>query len=133
MDTSNLNISSNHIDDSVKNSDKSDEDIFVFNSSENSVNTHSNSSKTLSDHGRHGRSMEDVSHENVSNLDWRGKAVKESPVWCMDFCNDLIILGCADGRLEFWEASTGKLMVSIAKPLSFVYLMIHIRYFDTSE
>lgn len=48
----------------------------------------------------------------VGNVDWRGRAVSESPVWCMDFCNDLIILGCADGRLEFWEASTGKLIVS---------------------
>ncbi|KAI8430672.1 hypothetical protein MSG28_000867 [Choristoneura fumiferana] len=42
---------------------------------------------------------------------WRGRAVKDSPIWCMDFSNDLIILGCADGRLEFWEASSGKLMV----------------------
>ncbi|XP_073951659.1 SREBP cleavage activating protein [Choristoneura fumiferana] len=41
---------------------------------------------------------------------WRGRAVKDSPIWCMDFSNDLIILGCADGRLEFWEASSGKLM-----------------------
>lgn len=121
MDTSNLNISSNHIDNSVKNSDKSDEDIFVFNSSENSVNTHNNSSKTFSDNGR---SMEDVTNENLSNMDWRGKAVRESPVWCMDFCNDLIILGCADGRLEFWEASTGKLMVSIVNPLSLVNVIL---------
>lgn len=44
---------------------------------------------------------------------WRGRAVRESPIWCMDFSNDLIILGCADGRLEFWEASSGKLMVSV--------------------
>ncbi|CAG9558135.1 unnamed protein product [Danaus chrysippus] len=41
---------------------------------------------------------------------WRGQVLMDTPVWCMDFCNDLIILGCADGRLEFWEASTGKLM-----------------------
>ncbi|XP_041986621.1 sterol regulatory element-binding protein cleavage-activating protein [Aricia agestis] len=47
---------------------------------------------------------------NSDMLDWRSRAIQESPIWCMDFCNDLIILGCADGRLEFWEASTGKLL-----------------------
>ncbi|XP_077302118.1 SREBP cleavage activating protein isoform X2 [Arctopsyche grandis] len=29
-------------------------------------------------------------------------------IWCMDFADDLIVLGCSDGRLEFWEASTAK-------------------------
>lgn len=50
--------------------------------------------------------------EYPEGLDCAGKAVKESPIWCMDFCNDLIILGCADGRLEMWEASSGKFVVS---------------------
>ncbi|CAG4942250.1 unnamed protein product [Colias eurytheme] len=49
------------------------------------------------------------SEDAVTNLNWRSKPMKESPVWCMDYCNDLIILGCADGRLEFWEATSGKL------------------------
>lgn len=46
----------------------------------------------------------------VSNLDWKNKVIEESPIWCMDYCNDLIILGCADGRLEFWEVTNCKLM-----------------------
>ncbi|CAG9814063.1 unnamed protein product [Phaedon cochleariae] len=32
-----------------------------------------------------------------------------SPIWCMDYQDNLIVIGCADGRLEFWEAMTGKL------------------------
>ncbi|XP_018574713.1 sterol regulatory element-binding protein cleavage-activating protein [Anoplophora glabripennis] len=32
-----------------------------------------------------------------------------SPVWCMDYVDNLIVIGCADGRLEFWEGTTGKL------------------------
>ncbi|XP_038216376.1 sterol regulatory element-binding protein cleavage-activating protein [Zerene cesonia] len=45
----------------------------------------------------------------ATNSNWRAKPMRETPVWCMDYCNDLIILGCADGRLEFWEATSGKL------------------------
>lgn len=34
---------------------------------------------------------------------------KLSSVWCMDYVDNLISIGCADGRLEFWEATTSKL------------------------
>jgi WD40 repeat protein len=34
---------------------------------------------------------------------------KLSPIWCMDYLDNLIVIGCADGRLEFWEGSTGRL------------------------
>ncbi|KAJ8916296.1 hypothetical protein NQ315_016437 [Exocentrus adspersus] len=36
-------------------------------------------------------------------------ATEFSPVWCMDYVDNLIVIGCADGRLEFWEGTTGKL------------------------
>ncbi|XP_066255136.1 sterol regulatory element-binding protein cleavage-activating protein [Euwallacea similis] len=32
-----------------------------------------------------------------------------SSVWCMDYVDNLVIVGCADGRLEFWEATSCKL------------------------
>ncbi|XP_050301883.1 sterol regulatory element-binding protein cleavage-activating protein [Anthonomus grandis grandis] len=32
-----------------------------------------------------------------------------SSVWCMDYVDNMVIIGCADGRLEFWEATTQKL------------------------
>ncbi|PZC70637.1 hypothetical protein B5X24_HaOG215388 [Helicoverpa armigera] len=112
VDTSNLNISHQNTSiNNVKDSDKSDENIFVFNSCENSVYSVDDKCNDKSMVNDSGATVEESDNGNlVSNLDWRGKAIKESPVWCMDFCNDLIILGCADGRLEFWEASSGKLM-----------------------
>lgn len=36
---------------------------------------------------------------------------KLSAVWCMDFVDNLVIIGCANGRLEFWEATTSRLKV----------------------
>lgn len=30
------------------------------------------------------------------------------PIWCLDCHENLIVVGCASGRLEFWEGSTGK-------------------------
>lgn len=40
-------------------------------------------------------------------------AGKLSSVWCMDFVDNLVIIGCANGRLEFWEASSSRLKVWI--------------------
>lgn len=39
----------------------------------------------------------------------RKKAYQTSPIWCLDFLDNLIVIGCADGRLEFWEGTTGNL------------------------
>lgn len=33
-------------------------------------------------------------------------------IWCLDFVDNLVAVGCADGRLEFWEGSTGHEKVS---------------------
>lgn len=102
----NLNISNQDLENNVK--EKCDE-IFVFNSSASPGSGMRNRYKKKLEYER--LTVDDDPDVNiVSNLNWRGKAIKESPVWCMDFCNDLIILGCAAGRLEFWEASSGKLM-----------------------
>lgn len=35
-----------------------------------------------------------------------------SPVWCMDYQDNLIVIGCASGRLEFWDGTTGSLQVN---------------------
>ncbi|ENN74406.1 hypothetical protein YQE_08991, partial [Dendroctonus ponderosae] len=34
---------------------------------------------------------------------------KLSSVWAMDYVDNLVIIGCADGRLELWEATTCRL------------------------
>lgn len=41
-----------------------------------------------------------------------------SPIWCLDFLDNLIVIGCADGRLEFWEGTTGNIKVSWNNTLS---------------
>nr|CAI5846666.1 unnamed protein product [Callosobruchus analis] len=37
------------------------------------------------------------------------KNCKLSPIWCLDYFDNLIVVGCADGRLEFWDATTANL------------------------
>ncbi|KAG5891075.1 hypothetical protein JTB14_005711 [Gonioctena quinquepunctata] len=46
-----------------------------------------------------------VSVSDCSNF----SSCKLSPIWCVDYMDNLIVIGCADGRLEFWEGTTGKL------------------------
>ncbi|XP_014205675.1 sterol regulatory element-binding protein cleavage-activating protein [Copidosoma floridanum] len=37
------------------------------------------------------------------------KASADVPtIWCMDYQENLIVIGCANGSLEFWEGTTGK-------------------------
>lgn len=47
-----------------------------------------------------------------SNKKLREKERNLSPIWCLDYVDYLIVIGCADGRLEFWEGITGNLKVS---------------------
>lgn len=35
-----------------------------------------------------------------------------SPIWCVDYQDNLVVVGCANGCLEFWEGTTGRLKVS---------------------
>lgn len=35
-----------------------------------------------------------------------------SPIWCLDYYEGLIAVGCADGRIELWESTTGLMKVS---------------------
>lgn len=35
-----------------------------------------------------------------------------SAVWCLDYMDNLIVIGCADGKIEFWESTTGTLKVN---------------------
>ncbi|CAK1588368.1 unnamed protein product [Parnassius mnemosyne] len=102
FDSSNYSLNKNDL--SVKEGDVCDESIFLFNSS-------AESSCVL--RNRHDNKVNKTTNSDVDTIDnenYKRGAVSESPVWCMDFCNELIIVGCADGRLEFWEASSGKLM-----------------------
>lgn len=90
-------------------------DTFIFESKVNNSNLRNrNKNKSvLNEYVYSDKTVIDKDVDGVSNLSWKGKDISESPIWCMDYCNDLIILGCADGRLEFWEATSGKLMVIV--------------------
>nr|XP_023029446.1 sterol regulatory element-binding protein cleavage-activating protein-like [Leptinotarsa decemlineata] len=46
---------------------------------------------------------------SINNDQSNFSCCKLSPVWCMDYQDNLIVIGCADGRLEFWEGTTAKL------------------------
>lgn len=57
-----------------------------------------------------------MSRDGGSDISEDSKSVKDhnyAPVWCMDCQNDLIVVGCANGWIEIWEASSGKHKVSI--------------------
>ncbi|KAL0902641.1 hypothetical protein ABMA27_000465 [Loxostege sticticalis] len=115
VDTSNINMSQRG---SIVNCDKDkevcDENIFLMHADESAVPSlrNRNKSRLVCNNGAENvRTESEVTNtEAVTNTYWKGTPITESPVWCMDFCNDLIILGCADGRIEFWEASSGKFM-----------------------
>ncbi len=48
------------------------------------------------------------SSDNVNGIQQHSN-LKSSPIWSLDFVDNLIVIGCADGRLEFWEGTTGSL------------------------
>lgn len=43
--------------------------------------------------------------ESINSIS--SSSYKTSPIWALDFIDNLIVIGCADGRLEFWEGTTG--------------------------
>ncbi|XP_045470595.1 sterol regulatory element-binding protein cleavage-activating protein isoform X1 [Harmonia axyridis] len=45
--------------------------------------------------------------DSNESVDFENK--KFSPVWCLDYLNNLIVIGCANGNMEIWDASTAKL------------------------
>lgn len=38
------------------------------------------------------------------------------PIWCIDCKDNIVVLGCVDGCLEFWECSSGVLQVYLKRP-----------------
>lgn len=46
------------------------------------------------------------------------KKSEMSAIWCLDYMDNLIVIGCADGKIEFWESTTGALKVTIISELS---------------
>lgn len=38
-----------------------------------------------------------------------------SPIWCLDCQDNIIVVGCASGVVEVWDATTGKLKVRVCR------------------
>lgn len=53
-----------------------------------------------------GNSSESINSLNLNNSSSKS-SYNTSPIWALDFIDNLIVIGCADGRLEFWEGTTG--------------------------
>lgn len=49
--------------------------------------------------------------EVVPNVN--GENVYVAQIWCMDYMDNLIAIGCSNGQIEFWEGTTGKLKVRL--------------------
>lgn len=58
-------------------------------------------------------SVDGITISTPSELKQRRSSVAMSAIWCLDYMDNLIALGCADGKIEFWESTTGTLKVFI--------------------
>ena len=76
---------------------KSANGIYHINGYEHS-GSYKNYSNDLTDSG----SSLDKSTQSPTNI---------STIWCMDYKENLIVIGCANGSLEFWEGTTGRFKV----------------------
>lgn len=53
-----------------------------------------------------------------SSEDYAGCSDEVPPIWCIDCRENIIVLGCANGRLEFWEGASGRFMCLYEDPSS---------------
>lgn len=49
-----------------------------------------------------------------------------SAIWCLDYMDNLIVIGCADGKIEFWESTTGALKVGFGCRFRFPHSLSRI-------
>lgn len=54
----------------------------------------------------------DRSNMQIAEYDDRAeKKTTTTAIWCLDFLNNLIAVGCGNGKMEFWETPSGTLKV----------------------
>lgn len=56
-------------------------------------------------------SVDGITISTPNELKQRRNGVAMSAIWCLDYMDNLIAIGCADGKVEFWESTTGTLKV----------------------
>ncbi|XP_059471097.1 sterol regulatory element-binding protein cleavage-activating protein isoform X2 [Neocloeon triangulifer] len=57
-----------------------------------------------------------VTPENVHLEPPLASTLEPPPIWCIDCQSNQIVIGCANGRLELWEATTGKFKCLMEDP-----------------
>lgn len=136
-----INTSSNQCDNS--NSDETKKKIeseyleenFNLNKTSNKINNESvnsfnyNDDESKSDHVNFCRvssfipsnikylNVDNINHNSVNynNFSSSGNInMRDSPVWCLDYLDNLIVVGCSSGRIEVWEGTTGKFKVNLS-------------------
>lgn len=55
-------------------------------------------------------------------------STRNVPIWCIDCKDNIVVLGCVDGCLEFWECSSGLMKV---KRISIADTCPYLRYTNT--
>lgn len=88
----------NSTDEFRKSYDKHFEPVSIKSESLN-VLQNTTSSSSISNQKTHFNSNGSMNHSDSKTY--------SSPIWALDFIDNLIAIGCADGRLEFWEGTTG--------------------------
>lgn len=78
----------------------------------NCSDEYQNVARTLSDSGLSASGVNGI--EENKSICCSVSDIKPSPIWCVDYMDDLIALGCGDGHLEFWEGTTGKFKVMLS-------------------
>ena len=53
-----------------------------------------------------------VNHVSNDRCTTVANSSRNVPIWCIDCKDNIVVLGCVDGCLEFWEGSTGIMKVT---------------------
>lgn len=72
-----------------------------------------------------GELMADIVRNKSPTIDVNEKPAP--PIWCLDYLDNLIVIGCADGRLEFWEGTTQKFKCVYKSETSFNDGVTHVK------
>lgn len=76
--------------------------------------------------------VDGITISTPNELKQRRCTVAMSAIWCLDYMDNLIAIGCADGKIEFWESTTGTLKVLFFTDNQFVdiwsYPMLRFSY-----
>lgn len=74
-------------------------------------NTNSNSTNQNANNSRFTINLDQNEWENQSKKVSENEIYINSQIWCVDCNENVVVLGCADGSLQFWDLYKGILKV----------------------